>query len=376
MLVAFVAVAGVITCLYNKLSIIFFANGLRDFITFLFVVPIMHYFFENPDRKERFVASFDKQLYIFLLIQMFCVTWQFLMYGAGDHGGGSLGNYNSGIISILIYLISYYLLNKRIDTNHFWASLWDNKIFVISLFPTFLNETKISFVFLLMFFLLLIPIDRRLFKRLLLAIPIITIITICGTIVYVDTTNNVFSGILSKEGFEDYFIGGDLSNIADLAQAEGNQEWVMNQDERPDVPRVLKLILLPELEMQNPGHTITGFGVGQFKGNTTLQASNFATEYDWFINGSVPYIFHVFIQLGVIGIIWLIIFWVQNLVIRPKGKKRNMNLQFLLILTILIILIYNEMFRDAFTGIVFFYILSSSWIEVRENESEVTVAST
>jgi hypothetical protein len=298
------------------------------------------------------------------------------MYGAGDHGGGSLGNYNSGIISILIYLISYYLLNKRIDTNHFWASLWDNKIFVISLFPTFLNETKISFVFLLMFFLLLIPIDRRLFKRLLLAIPIITIITICGTIVYVDTTNNVFSGILSKEGFEDYFIGGDLSNIADLAQAEGNQEWVMNQDERPDVPRVLKLILLPELEMQNPGHTITGFGVGQFKGNTTLQASNFATEYDWFINGSVPYIFHVFIQLGVIGIIWLIIFWVQNLVIRPKGKKRNMNLQFLLILTILIILIYNEMFRDAFTGIVFFYILSSSWIEVRENESEVTVAST
>jgi hypothetical protein len=68
MLVAFVAVAGVITCFYNKLSIIFFANGLRDFITFLFAVPIMHYFFEeNPDRKERFITAFDKQLYLFLL---------------------------------------------------------------------------------------------------------------------------------------------------------------------------------------------------------------------------------------------------------------------------------------------------------------------
>jgi hypothetical protein len=76
MLVAFVAVEGVITCFYNKLSIVFYVNGLRDFISFLFIVPIMHYFFENPDRKERFVAAFDKQLYIFLLLQMFCVTWQ------------------------------------------------------------------------------------------------------------------------------------------------------------------------------------------------------------------------------------------------------------------------------------------------------------
>jgi hypothetical protein len=137
---------------------------------------------------------------------------------------------------------------------------------------------------------------------------------------------------------------------------------------------------LPELrERQIQGIRLQVLALGNFKSGTQhFRLLTLLTEYDWLHQwfGSIPYAYELFIQLGVIGIIWLIIFWVQNLVIRPKGKKRNMNLQFLLILTILIILIYNEMFRDAFTGIVFFYILSSSWIEVRENESEVTVAST
>jgi hypothetical protein len=289
------------------------------------------------------------------------------MYGAGDHGGGSLGNFSSGTISILIYLISYYLLNKRIDTNHFWASLCENKIFVISLFPTFLNETKVSFVYLVMFFLLLIPIDRHLFKRLLIALPIVMLFTVGSAVIYLETTRGVFSNILSSGGLEDYFIGSDLSDIADLAQAESDQEWVVNQDGGADVPRILKLLLLPELEMQNPGHTVTGFGVGQFKGNTTLKASNFATEYDWLLNGSVPYIFHLFIQLGFIGVIWFIGFWVQNLVIIPKNKNRNMNLQFFLILTIIIILIYNDCLRNAVVGTVFLFILCGSWIENAEH---------
>jgi hypothetical protein len=365
MLVAFVAVAGIITCFYNKLSIVFFANGLRDFITFLFAVPIMHYFFEEKDRKEQFITAFDKQLYLFLLLQMFCVTWQFLMYGAGDHGGGSLGNYNSGTISILIYLISYYLLNKRIDTNHFWLSLWNNKIFVISLFPTFLNETKISFIFFILFFLLLIPIDRKIFMRSILAIPAALLIGFVALTVYLSTTKGVFSNIFTEEGFEEYFTG----QATDLAEAEGDQDWIVSQDEKPDVPRILKFMLLPELESANPGHTITGFGVGHFKSGTTLQSSNFADEYDWLLFGSIPYAYELFIQLGVIGILWFIIFWFINLGIHPKEIKRNMNLQLFLLLTILIILGYIDCLRNAFLGIILMYFVSSSWIKDDNNET-------
>ena len=130
-LFSFLIIFYITTCVYNGLDLLFFINGLRDFITFLFIIPILSYFFAEEERKEAFVESFDKQLYIFLLVQAICLTWQFLKYGANDHGGGSLGNWNSGVISIMIFLISFYLIQKRIDKKNYIASLWRNKIYVI-----------------------------------------------------------------------------------------------------------------------------------------------------------------------------------------------------------------------------------------------------
>jgi hypothetical protein len=370
MLIGFVLVSWFISCEYNNLSFIFFANGLREFISFLFVIPIFRYLFANDFRKERFIKSFDKQLFYFLIIQAICIIWQFLKYKAGDHGGGSLGNYYSGTISMLIYLISFYLMQKRIDTKKYFSSLWDNKIYIILLFPTFLNETKISFVLFILYFVLLLPIDRKLFIRILVFTPVVGLFILFLGYIYLVSTNGQFEDILSGDNLEAYFMSEDTN----LAEAEGGAMWEITDNAGfADVPRATKLLLLPELDDENPGHVITGFGLGHFKGNNTIKNSKFATEYDWLLMGSIPYLFHLIIQLGVVGIIWFILFWIVNVAFVPHGCKRNTGLQLFLILTMLLILFYNDVFRNSFFGILFFFLIQISWNKKDENKEECTL---
>ena len=119
---AFVAITGYTTCFSNHLSMLFFVNGLRDFISYLFLIPIFNYFLGDEERKKRTVPIFDRHLFVFLIVQAPCLIYQFLVHGACDWGGGSLGNTNSGIITTLIYAISFYLMQKRIDPDNVMKS--------------------------------------------------------------------------------------------------------------------------------------------------------------------------------------------------------------------------------------------------------------
>ncbi|MGN1245792.1 MAG: hypothetical protein ACI4UN_04085, partial [Muribaculaceae bacterium] len=48
---AFLAITYTITCGYNQLSLKFYVNGLRDFIPYMFVIPIFRYFLSEDDRR-------------------------------------------------------------------------------------------------------------------------------------------------------------------------------------------------------------------------------------------------------------------------------------------------------------------------------------
>lgn len=361
----FIVTSYLITCWYNNISLFLYVNGIRDFITFLFIVPIINYFFENESRKENFIKAFDKNLFLFLLIQTPCLIWQFLKYGAGDHGGGSLGNWNSGIISTLIYLISFYLMQKRIDNKNYFTSLWKNKIYVILLFPTFLNETKISFVFLVLYFLLLLPIDKKMFIRILVAIPSLVILIWGGIVLYLSSTNGGDDGIFSL----DYYVNGYFYN----EDSEEYVKWLRDMDnvddESLDIPRFTKFLLMPELSEENPGHELTGFGVGIFKGGTFVDNTDFYNKYEWLLVGSIPYLFHLLIQLGIVGLVYFIVFWVGCLVIRKKDKVRVKNLQLYIISVVTLILFYNDSLRNILLGLILIYISMLSWTDNDTNKT-------
>lgn len=363
---AFVVLGYISTCFVNNLSLVFYLNGLRDFIPYLFIIPIIRYFFSNPERKERFVQDFDKQLFGFLVVQVPATIFQFCYYGAGDWVGGTLGFGYSGVLSTLIFAISFYLMKKRIDPDRYLSSLWENKVLILLLIPTQLNETKISFIFILMYFLLLMPMNRKLFMRMVIAIPVMCIMMYGLALAYVVSTGNNASDIFSLEFYYEMYLYDGSGDSEAYAQALMDED----SDIQEDVPRFSKLMLLDDVHHDHPGHGFWGFGVGHYKGGTVTEYSQFYKEYEWLLVGSVPYIFHLWIQLGFIGVVLMIVFF-WNLFASPqKGLKRDYGLQFFFILTFIMIMVYNDSIRSAIMMLPITYIIMASWKERTGSEDD------
>ena len=365
---------GLISSLFlNRLPILFTINGMRVFIGAMFCYPVFRYFMDSPSRREQFIKSWDKNLEIFLWLQVPCIAYQFILYGADDHGGGSLGNWYSGTISMMIYLISFYLMKKRINARNFTGSIIKNYKYVLLLTPTFFNETKISFVLLVLYFILLMPIDKRMFKRALLITPILTILFVVGYTTYQltfkgDLPNTSESvNIFSEEYLIEYM-------FIDLERAEEDATWNMENNENgiADVPRVTKFLLLPMFEENEPGHIPLGFGVGHFKGGTKMSHSEFYDQYEWYLVGTIPYFIHVYLQLGLAGILWFIVYLVSIFVRHPEGlPKRDQNLQLFLVILIIINFFYIESMRDIVFCMVLYGLCACSWLPSDSEAAEV-----
>ena len=349
---------------FNRLPIPFTVNGLRVFVGVMFVYPIFRYFMDSASRREHFVDKLDKHLEIFLWLQVFCIGYQFVLYGADDHGGGSLGNWASGTISMMIYLISFYLMKKHINPRHFMASILTNYKYVLLLTPTFLNETKISFVLLVLYFILLVPIGKRMFTRALIVVPVMSLLFGVGYMTYKMTYTGEVSktadglDIFSEEYLMEYM-------FMDVERAEEDATWNMENSESglADIPRATKFLLLPMFEENEPGHIPMGFGVGHFKGGTKLSHSELYDQYEWYLIGTIPYLIHVYLQLGIVGILWYIAFLVSIFIRHPEGfSKRDLNLQLFLVILIGINFFYIESLRDPVFCIVLYGLVAGSWL--------------
>ncbi|MBR4829473.1 MAG: hypothetical protein IKZ92_06705 [Muribaculaceae bacterium] len=364
-IVSLLLIALTSSLLLNHLPLAFTANGMRVFIGIMFCYPIFRYFMDEENRREHFIKTFDKHLEVFLWLQVPCIGYQFLLYGADDHGGGSLGNWNSGTVSMMIYLISFYLMRKRIDPKHFMGSIMNNFKYVLLLTPTFFNETKISFALLVIYFVLLLPIDKRLFTRALFITPILSILFLVGYTTYQITYKGDLAGTTAGSAdifSEEYLIEYIFSDIED---AEDAANWSLNESESgmPDVPRLTKFLLLPMFEEDNPGHIPLGFGVGHFKGGTKMSHSELFDYYEWYMLGTIPYLIHIYLQIGIVGLLWYFTYLVSLFVRRPKGcSKRDLNLQLFLLLLIGMNFFYSDSMRDPIFCIVLYGLAAFAWL--------------
>lgn len=343
------------TCVAAGESMMFWGNGVRDFLGVMLAYPVLCYFMAEPGRRERFLDTLDRHLLVWLMVQAFCVTYQFLRYGAGDHCGGSFGNWYSGQVSMCIYAASFFLVHRHVDTNNLINSLKDNKLPVILLFPSFLNETKISFVLIVLYFVLLMPLDRRYLVRAMWLAPVALLLGWVAVLVYTSIVKDS-DDIFSMDYVTEYIM------IDDVDEAEGGALWDIAEGNAADVPRLTKLMYLPLLHEQEPGHELTGWGVGQFKGGQGMQVSEFADRYDWLLSGSIPYAFHVHIQMGQVGLVFMAAWLLLLFVIKPSwARDRDLNMQLLALFMVIIILLYNDSLRDQWMCSFLFLLLASSW---------------
>ena len=70
-------IAAISGFIVNNDSLVVWLNGLRYFFPVLFLPPILRNFWETEYRHDLFVKSLDKQLYIFLWLQVPAVLFQY-----------------------------------------------------------------------------------------------------------------------------------------------------------------------------------------------------------------------------------------------------------------------------------------------------------
>ena len=352
---SFLVIAAISGFIVNNDSIVVWLNGLRYFFPVMFLPPILRYFWATEYRHDLFVKSLDKQLYIFLWLQVPTVLFQFFMYGAGDYVGGTMGGWFSGILSFSIYYVSFYLLNKRIDRNNILRSLCQNWTLIFILFPTFLNETKISFALIIVYFILLLPIDRKYIIRMTFLAPVVIILVAVGSYFYSSTVNESQGKLrMDAEFFEEY-LDADVETIEKAAEyAERNYE------ESFDIPRIAKLAIMPMVFSAHPGHDLMGFGLSLYKHGKIVDAADFYNEYDWLIKG-----------------IWYIAFFISLFFIRPPlYPKRNLNMQAYFLMLVLILLLYADFWSYPNFCFVMFTFLFLSWNKDEEAQQKSSVIAT
>ena len=356
-LVSYFVLAFLSTIMVNHIPVGTMINGTREFVGLLCVVPILRYFLTSEYRAE-FRRKMDRQLEIWLWIQAFCVTEQFLRYGANDHGGGSMGNGSSGLVSMSIYFISFYLVSRRWDADNYFRSLKENIKYIILLYPSFLNETKISFILFVCYFALLMKFDKRLLLKTIYIVPASAIALVGVGWAYFEATEQDADRVLSEEFFTDYLYGADLGEVVDMAimvqtgemEVDPSQWWTV------DVPRFAKLVLISPILEEEPGGTLLGAGVGQFKGAASGSQTRFAKMNQWVLNATRPMLFEIFVQLGYLGLVWYFCTICYRLFTRNRRHPLSRQIQVLFGVATFVMLFYNQAFAILQFCLTAFYI--------------------
>lgn len=370
---AFFLIAFVSSKLVNGEQWIEFFNGIRDYIGLLFACPVMSYLLASKD-GERYKQSIDRQLKVFLWIQAFCILEQFIRYGANDHGGGTLGNGGSGLISMSVILVSFYLVTRSWDNSEYLKSLWKNRMWIILMFPVFLNETKVSFVMLALYFLLLYKPEIRSVGKFMIALPFIGLAFVALYFVYIHASDQSERSVADSDFIMAYLdssesLDGSVDDLVDYAE----DIWIEDLDhDFVDIPRFQKIGVLPWIMKRADGGLLLGAGVSQFKGGTVLGYTKFAEMQGWYLYGTSPWICAVSVELGFIGLAWFLWYAWYCIGFRRRTGPMSYQMKLMLIATVVLILFYNNAFRSQPFSVLFFSLCALTSVSAGKKESQGT----
>lgn len=355
LLVSYCAISLVSTMWVNDGSLIQWLNGSRYYLPMLMLLPTFRYLFAERRSSELLRKASEKMMMAFLIIQAPCIVEQALRYGVGDHGGGSLGNNMSGVVTMMIYAFALYLTMRHWDDKRgYFSNIAAYPLPTLLLLPTFLNETKVSFVMLPMYLFFLLPAGRRYVAKMLLLVPVVVAAAGAGFWIYSQSSGND-SEIFTGDAIEFYLTGNEASLV--MIEALVDREVDDDGDASSDLARGLKFAAMPLIIPSAPAGSALGFGVGQFKGGSVLPKSGFALEYQWLLRGTQMMGMIWFLELGWCGVAWVAAFFAVAFRALRKVAERNVRLQIFLLLTLFLIIVYGANFLNTAFTIAFIYLI-------------------
>lgn len=321
----------------DELNIIIYLNGLREFLPY-FLFPIIYINLFQSSQRHFIIKKFNAFLYLFLFLQIPISFYQFSINGAGDMVGGTQGKGFSGNLTFIVFLSTFYLMTQGFDEKNIIRSFLKKSYLLIFWLPAFINETKISYILISLFVFLLVKLSISNIPKYIFIVILLFPALYIFNYVYQNTSN--------------YF------DSTEFLSSDFLEEYLTSDDEQySDIPRFQKVAIF--LTRFNKTEIILGKGIGQFKGGTTLALTPFASKYDWLLNGSVPMLFFLLVQVGIVGTSVFILYWILIITIKPRNQKISYSTNIITFCTVcfLIIQLYNESLRSLFFSGIMMYII-------------------
>ncbi len=332
-------------------------NGIREPLYFFSSLVVMHDIFQSRYR-DYFVHIFTAYLMVFAIAQLPSSVLQYVREGAGDAVGGTLGWGGSGIITQTLFLITFYMI-VYYGSLEGGATFAVRKIFVFLplLIPCALNETKISFLFLPVMFILLMLSRSKIYKT----IPIFVL-------------GLVLLYLLN------YYYGQTVQDTSNIFDERFIEKYLVYNPSDTDIPRFQKLIIMFNIMGGNVAELLTGLGYGLFGGGNILGASVAGRSLAYF-SGTRMLLFTFWIQGGLVavGLIGAGMFsFVRSPAINYHTIRR---FKWFLVFVLFLSWFYNEAMIDRmFAGIVSYLIVWTEegglWGEQEELDLEESTGST
>jgi len=327
-----------------------FLNGSRDFVPLFFsLIFITNMLYSNY--KIIFYQKMNRFILYFLSVQVPICIVQFLIYGMGDEVGGTGGSFGSGNISILIYVGTFYLLSHTANTKKLFEVLFKNKYLLLLWIPSLINETKITFLLIPLFFLMCFEYN---FRKIIKNTPIVFI-----GVIFSLAFLQMYQYFNEDRSLAEVMQGGYIVEY-DLEKSYETIEKYGDELGKYTDSRTLRLILgMLELGKNNMS-IIFGKSLGHFKGGTIGQ-TKFARENEYVTGkGSKSFILVGLMQIGIVGTVFIYLAIFIGLSRRneklPSLKNNDSKMRYFLLLVTLGISYYSTAFLSFYLSAMFFYI--------------------
>lgn len=171
------------------------------------------------------------------------------------------------------------------------------------------------------------------------------------------------------EFYQAYLFGEDTDNLLEIGENYQDGDYYELEDQWAiDLPRFYKIFAAPTLLKGTKGGLVFGVGLGQFKGGTNMDKTDFARKNDFMLRGTVPLLYDLMIQMGLLGVAWF--FWNLISALRYKNRRTSMSLNIKVYISVIVLLqvCYGTLLTYMMVDFVLFYLMFRSCVMVPEDE--------